>query len=131
MAGHTTNGVERTVDREDLERMLREAARGMGAGLPRRLTIALRPLAEAFFRTTARGGELRVVINDAFASAPREVLEGLAEVIVAKTTRLARPRSVGVPFWEYLETEPVRERIGPSPRTPQGLRGTLGRSSMP
>lgn len=111
MPGPARTEVEWTASRDDLAQMLAMAAKGLGARLPRRLQIAVRPLAEAYFRTTARGGELRVVINDAFADAPREVLEGLAEVIVARATGAAKPRSVGAPFWEYVGTEALRERM--------------------
>ena len=91
--------------------MLREAAKRLGARLPRRLLVAVRPLAEAYFRTTARGGELRVVINDALSDAPRDVLEALSEVIVARASGAARPRMVGKPFWGYVETEELRGRM--------------------
>jgi hypothetical protein len=94
-----------------MEPVLRAAARELGARLPRRLVVAFRPLAEAYFRTTARGGELRVVINDAFADAPREALEGMARVIVARASGAARPRQVGRAFWEYVETEELRGRM--------------------
>ena len=43
----------------EMEALLRDAAEELGARLPRRLDVAFRPLAEAYFRTTARGGELR------------------------------------------------------------------------
>ncbi len=97
--------------RADMEPMLREAARELGARLPRRLMVSFRPLAEAYFRTTARGGELRVVVNDAFAGAPQEALEGMARVIVARASGAARPRHVGRAFWEYVGTEELRQRM--------------------
>jgi hypothetical protein len=100
-----------TVDAGAFESMLREAASMLGARLPRRLVVAFRPLAEAYFRTTARGGELRVVVNDALQDAPGKVLAALAEVIVAKASGAARPRRVGMPFWEYVDTEPLRDRM--------------------
>lgn len=95
----------------DMEPILREAARELGARLPRRLLVAFRPLAEAYFRTTARGGELRVVVNDAFSYAPREALEGMARVIVARASGAARPRQVGRAFWDYVGTEELRQRM--------------------
>jgi hypothetical protein len=91
--------------------MLREAGRSLGARVPRRLVVAVRPLAEAYFRTTARGGELRVVVNDAFEDAPEEVLAGLCEVIVARASGAARPRNVGRAFWDHVETGWMRERM--------------------
>jgi hypothetical protein len=94
-----------------MERTLRAAAKGMGVRLPPRLSVAVRPLAEAYFRTTTRGGELRVVLNDALSDAPVDVMEGLAEVIVARTSGVTKPRSVGGPFWEHVGSEPVRERM--------------------
>ncbi len=95
----------------EMEALLREAASRLGARLPRRLPVAFRPLAEAYFRTTARGGELRVVVNDAFSAAPREVMAAMAEVIVAKASGAARPREVGAPFWEFVDTEELRDRM--------------------
>lgn len=111
MAGHGATGVQWTATREELEQMLRDAAKRFGARLPRRLRVAFRPLAEAYFRTTARGGELRVVINDALSDGPREVLEALSEVIVARASGAARPRMVGKPFWDYVETEELKGRM--------------------
>ena len=104
-------GVQWTASREELEQMLREAAKRLGARLPRRLLVAVRPLTEAYFRTTARGGELRVVINDALSDAPMDVLEALSEVIIARASGAARPRMVGKPFWDHVETEELRERM--------------------
>jgi hypothetical protein len=100
-----------TSDAGAFEGMLRAAAARLKARVPRRLSVAFRPLAEAYFRTTARGGELRVVVNDAFDDAPKEVLAALAEVIVARASGAARPRDVGAPFWEYAGTERLRERM--------------------
>jgi hypothetical protein len=100
-----------TVEAATFEAMLREAASRLGARIPRRLVVVFRPLVEAFFRTTARGGELRVVVNDAFEDAPAEVLEAMAEVIVAKASGAARPRKVGLAFWSYVETETLRDRM--------------------
>lgn len=95
----------------EMEGLLREAARGLRARLPRRLQVSFRPLAEAYFRTTARGGELRVVVNDAFDDAPVGVMASMAEVIVARASGAARPREVGIRFWAYVETDPLRERM--------------------
>jgi len=111
MAGRGDTKVQWTATREELEQMLRHAAKSLGARLPPRLLMAVRPLAEAYFRTTARGGELRVVINDAFGDAPRDVLEALSEVIVARASGAARPRMVGKPFWDYVETDDLKERM--------------------
>jgi hypothetical protein len=66
-------------------------------------------LTEAYFRTTARGRELRVVVNDALVDAPPKVLAAMAEVIVARASGAARPRSVGDTFWRYVETERLRK----------------------
>ena len=95
----------------DVENLLREAASGLEARLPRRLRVTFRPLTEAYFRTTARGGELRVVVNEVFEDAPRPVLASLAEVIVARASGAARPREVGLTFWEHVETDGVQERM--------------------
>ena len=95
----------------EMEALLRDAAEELGARLPRRLDVAFRPLAEAYFRTTARGGELRVVVNDAFDDAPRQVMASMAEVIVAKASGAARPRQVGTRFWEFVETDGLRDRM--------------------
>jgi hypothetical protein len=96
---------------EEMEAYLRQAASTLSARLPGRLTIAFRPLVEAYFRTTARGRELRVVVNDAFDGAPPRVMKAMAEVIVARATRAAKPRGVGKAFWEYVETEELRQRM--------------------
>ena len=111
MPGRVRTEVERTFTRDELEGMMRKAAQALGARLPPRINIAVRPLAEAYFRTTARGSELRVVVNDAFANAPTKVLEAMAEVIVARATRTAKPRSVGAAFWEYVGTEALKGRM--------------------
>jgi hypothetical protein len=111
MAGRGGTKVQWTATREELEQMLRDAAKSLGARLPPRLLVAVRPLAEAYFRTTARGGELRVVINDALSDAPLDVLEALCEIIVARASGAARPRMVGKPFWDYVETEELKERM--------------------
>ena len=95
----------------DMERLLRDAAKGLQARLPPRLVIAFRPLTEAYFRTTARGTELRVVLNDALEEAPVDVLSAMARVIVARATGAARPREVGKAFWEYVGTEDLRMRM--------------------
>jgi hypothetical protein len=105
-----TSNSER-VTSDELADLLREAAHDMGARLPPRLGVAVRPLVEAFFRTTARGGELRVVVNDAFEDAPPEVLRALGEIIVARASGVARPRNVGKVFWDYVETDGLRERM--------------------
>jgi hypothetical protein len=94
-----------------MDAMLRDAAVHLRARLPRRLVVAFRPLAEAYFRTTARGGELRVVVNDAFDDAPPGVLEAMAEVIVAKASGAARPRDVGREFWDHVGTDGLRVRM--------------------
>jgi hypothetical protein len=99
------------VTTNELAVMLREAGQALGTKVPRRLRVAVRPLADAYFRTTARGGELRVVMNDAFDDAPVEVLEGLCQVIVARASGAAKPRKVGTAFWDYVETEVLRERM--------------------
>ncbi len=101
----------RRVGTEELEMMLREAARRLGTRPPRRLLVAVRPLAEAYFRTTARGGELRVVVNDALEDAPTDALNGLAEVIIARASGVAKPKQVGMAFWNYVETDGLRERM--------------------
>lgn len=101
----------RGVTSEAMAKLLREAASALRARLPKRLTVSFRPLAEAYFRTTARGPELRVVLNDAFDDAPEEVMEAMAEVIVARASGTARPRRVGETFWRYVETEALRERM--------------------
>ena len=105
------DGGKAPVTSEAMARLLREAASRMRARLPRRLKVSYRPLAEAYFRTTARGGELRVVLNDALDDAPRDVMEAMAEVIVARAYGAARPRRVGETFWRYVETEVLRERM--------------------
>lgn len=94
-----------------METFLRDAASELRARLPRRLQVVYRPLVEAYFRTTARGGELRVVVNDAFSEAPGEVMAAMAQVIVARASGAARPREVGAPFWKYVETDGLRERM--------------------
>jgi hypothetical protein len=104
-------GGKAPVTSEAMTQLLREAASRMGARLPRRLKVSYRSLAEAYFRTTARGGELRVVLNDAFDDAPRGVMGAMAEVIVARASGAARPRMVGEAFWRYVETEELRERM--------------------
>jgi len=104
-------GGKAPVTSEAMTRLLQEAASRMGARLPRRLKVSYRPLAEAYFRTTARGGELRVVLNDAFDDAPRDVMEAMAEVIVARASGAARPRRVGEAFWHYVETRELKERM--------------------
>jgi hypothetical protein len=91
--------------------MLRDAASKLEARLPGRLRVTFRPLTEAYFRTTARGTELRVVVNDALDDAPVEVLAALAEVIVARASGAARPTGVGRPFWEHVDREPFLERM--------------------
>jgi len=96
---------------DTLERSLRDAAASLRARLPRRISIAFRPLSEAYFRTTARGGELRVVVNDALEDAPGGVLDDLALVIVARASGAARPREVGERFWAYTATPSLRERM--------------------
>jgi hypothetical protein len=96
---------------DELVVLLQEAGRRLGAKVPNRLVVAVRPLADAYFRTTARGGELRVVMNDAFDDAPEEVLGGLCEVIIARASGAASPRKVGRAFWDYVETEGLRERM--------------------
>jgi len=95
----------------DFEGSLREAAASLHARLPRRLSVAFRPLSEAYFRTTARGGELRVVVNDALEDAPPGVLDDLALVIVARASGAARPREVGERFWAHTGTEGLRARM--------------------
>jgi len=100
-----------TTSPREMEVLLREAATGLRARLPPRLVVTFRPLAEAYFRTTARGGELRVVVNDAFEEAPIDVLRDMAKVIVARASGAARPRRVGKAFWEYVETEELRGRM--------------------
>jgi hypothetical protein len=95
----------------EMEDNLREAASRLGARLPGRLTVTLRPLAEAYFRTTARGRELRVVVNDAFEDAPPDVMAAMAEVIVARASGAARPRRVGEVFWKYVESDGLRQRM--------------------
>lgn len=92
----------------EFEDALAEAARRLAVRLPRRLSVAFRPLAEAYFRTTARGGELAVSVNDAFEEAPPEVLSALAEVVVARASGKVRPRTVGAAFWRHVETEGAR-----------------------
>ncbi len=94
-----------------LEAMLRGKARGGGGSLPPRLKVTFRPLTEAYFRTRARGGELSVVVNDVLVDAPDEVLEGLAEVVIAKSTRSGGARRVGRAFWDHVDTTDVRERM--------------------
>jgi hypothetical protein len=94
-----------------METHLREAASGLGARIPRRLEVAFRPLSEAYFRTTAKDRKLRVSVNDAFDDAPPDVMAAMAEVIVARASGAARPRAVGGPFWEYVETDGLRDRM--------------------
>ncbi|UCC93558.1 MAG: hypothetical protein JSW25_02530, partial [Thermoplasmata archaeon] len=96
---------------EEMETHMRQAAAKLGARLPGRLRIAFRPLAEAYFRTTARGRELRVVVNDAFDGASPQVMAAMAEVMVAKASGAARPRTVGKEFWAYVETDGLRSRM--------------------
>lgn len=93
------------------EALLREAAGNLRARLPPRLVVTFRPLTEVYFRTTARGGELRVVVNDSFEDAPWEALVGLADVIVARASGAARSHSVGKAFWDYVETEGLKRRM--------------------
>jgi hypothetical protein len=100
-----------TTGPREMEALLREAASRLGPRLPRRLHVAFRPLAEAYFRTTARGGELRVVVNEAFSPAPDDVMAAMAEVIVARASGAARPRKVGAPFWRFVETDDLRDRM--------------------
>jgi hypothetical protein len=100
-----------TADADAFEGMLRDAASKLEARLPGRLRVTFRPLTEAYFRTTARGTELRVVVNDALDDAPLGVLAALAEVIVARASGAARPRDVGGAFWEHVEEEAFRGRM--------------------
>lgn len=111
MPGRSRDEGGEAMSHQDLAHMMRDAARSLRARLPPRLDVTFRPLAEAYFRTTARGGELRVVVNDAFDDAPRDVLEGLAQVVVARASGTARPRQVGAAFWEYVETDGLRDRM--------------------
>jgi hypothetical protein len=96
---------------EEFSSMLKDAARDLGARIPPRLIITFRPLTEAYFRTTTRGGELRVVVNDALEDAPGDALRGLAEVIIARASGAARPRRVGKAFWDHVGTEGLRVRM--------------------
>ena len=94
---------------EDLEAMLRAAARRVGCRLPPRVEAAFRPMADAYFRTNVRPGALRVVVNDAFERAPRAALEGLCEVVVVKSSGKGSGREVGAAFWEWVERPAVKE----------------------
>lgn len=96
---------------QEMEVHLREAASTMRARIPGRLVVAFRPLTEAYFRTTAKNRQLRVVVNDAFDDATPEVMGAMAEVIVARASGAARPREVGKPFWHYVESDDLRERM--------------------
>lgn len=79
--------------------------------LPRELVVAFRPMADAYFRTHARTGSLRVAINDAFERAPREVLEALAEVVVVKSSGRGSDRDVGGAFWDWVETDDFKALV--------------------
>ena len=91
----------------ELEAMMRRAARALGLRLPKDLHVAFRPMADAYFRTHARQGSLRVAINDAFERAPRGALEGLAEVVVERSTGKGSGRRVGAAFWEWVRSPEV------------------------
>jgi hypothetical protein len=91
--------------------MLRAAARATGRPLPRELVVGFRPMADAYFRTHARPGSLRVAINDAFERAPREVLEALAEVVVVKASGRGSDRGVGAAFWDWVATDEFRALV--------------------
>ena len=92
----------------DLEAMLRAAARAVGCRLPPRVEAAFRPMADAYFRTNARPGALRVAVNDAFERAPRAALEGLCEAVVVKASGKGTGREVGAAFWEWVERPGVK-----------------------
>ena len=106
-----SSGAGRTVTVEGFSSMLEDAARDLSAHIPPRLVVAFRPLTEAYFRTTNRGSELRVVVNDALEDAPEDALRGLAEVIIARASGAARPRHVGRAFWDHVGTEGLRGRM--------------------
>jgi hypothetical protein len=89
--------------------MLWRAARSLGLRLPKELRVAFRPMADAYFRTHARQGSLRVAINDAFERAPRDALEALAEVIVERCVGKGSGRRVGAAFWEWVRSPEVVE----------------------
>jgi len=93
----------------ELEAMMRRAARTLGLRLPKDLHVAFRPMADAYFRTHARQGSLRVAINDAFERAPRDALEALAEVIVERCVGKGSGRRVGEAFWEWVRSPEVVE----------------------
>jgi hypothetical protein len=99
----------RAVTADDLEAMLRSAARRVGCRLPARVEAAFRPMADAYFRTNVRPGALRVVLNDAFERAPRAALEGLCESVVVKSSGKGSGREVGAAFWEWAESPEVRD----------------------
>ena len=101
----------RLVTSAEFSEELHAAAGELRTRLPRKLVVTFRPLTEAFFRTTARGGELRVVVNDAFEDAPADVLQALAAVIVARASGAAKPREVGQVFWDHVETDDLRQRM--------------------
>jgi len=94
---------------DDLEAMLRAAARRVGCRLPPRVEAAFRPMADAYFRTNVRPGALRVAVNDAFERAPRAALEGLCEAVVVRSSGKGSGREVGAAFWEWVERPGVKE----------------------